>query len=160
MAERTREERVRWAQGQIAERLVVRSDLFRSLVPRGCKVFNGHKPEISFSNPQEVKHLDLVVVDLKTLAIRTICEVKSTTTRFREFRANGQCVEVMTRAQDAGIPIFLAIVRLRRALPDSTDTPESAKAYEQYLRENPHEYSIELYKQAEFEFRGNTFVVG
>jgi hypothetical protein len=153
--EKSPREIVHGFQGKIGEMLVYKSIDFRKQIQKGWEVVKGHEPKITFSNLSDVLHLDFIAYDRTSNQIRAIYEVKSTTyAQSREFITNGQCAAVLVRAQAARIPIFLAVVRLRNRLPESVCTADAARRYEEFLRQNPNEYSITFYDESEFIIRG------
>lgn len=160
MSDLTPEERkYQWNYGKVGQFLFEASDQFKALLDKTLKFTDGHKPKIEFSNLTRVRHVDTVVYVSKSKAIRTIIEVKTTTNaRRHDFTCHGVCGEVLASARDAGIPTYLAVVRLKTKPPDSIITPKGCIEYTNLLRENG-EYSIELYTQDDFELPGKRFVV-
>ncbi len=130
----------------------------KRLVAKGCEVIDGHQPAIHFANLESVQHLDWIVYESKTARIRAICEVKTTTNwNLRDFEAHGDCVKLMLQARDVGIPIFLAVVRLKNEAPKSI--VGKLRDYAIYLLNTLDEYRIEFYEDGNFEIRGNRFFV-
>lgn len=149
-----------WYMGKLGEQLFHKSKYMKKLVPGGCKVIDGHAPTASFSNLGEVKHLDVIAYEPTTRQIRAICEVKTRKDpNRRDFDAHGVCADVVRRAHAVGIPIFLTVVRLKKAPPESIITKNGFIESLEFLLKNPEEHSIEFYCEGEFELRGERFVI-
>lgn len=118
---------------------------------KGWSLVDSHKPQIRFSNLDPVRHVDIIVATASK-EIRAICEVKATSSASRhDFRVHGECALVLRRAREAGIPIDLAVVRLKVAPPKSIAAELGFNQYLDHLRGNPAEYSIEFHEDGQFE---------
>jgi hypothetical protein len=147
--------------GELGVLLFLRSAHMARLRPQGCAVLNGHKPRRKFANLDRVQHLDIIVYDPPSMTISAICEVKTVTDPSRKtFGANGACAEVMERAKKAGIPISLAIVRLKHLAPTSIQAPGGLQAHVRHLQTHPEGYSIEFYPNDAFTVADGRFSIG
>jgi hypothetical protein len=140
------EKKHRWLYGQIGQALFDASNHVKKLLGQGCKFTDGHEPRIKFSNlkpmmhphkRKPVMHLDTIIYETRSKRICSITEVKTTSNRFKmDFKSNGVCTPMLQQARAAGIPIFLAVVRVRQVPPLGTLTVNCFKGT---LQSNPGE---------------------
>ena len=139
-------------------------------IPRGHSIFDGHDPfeapNFGRNKGSMPKNLDLVVRDDDTGNVVAIYEVKSTTADKSEFNVNGQCGVFMEQAQSQGIPTYLIVVRMGRAI--APDTLRKGKDSEPELDEDVFNYElayfistarVELYPSDAFEMVDRKFSI-
>lgn len=154
------DEYYRWQYGQLGQELFEASEHIKKLLRKGLRFTDGHKPRMKFANLRQVLHLDTIIYEAKSKNICAICEVKATVNETkRDFKANGACGFVLQNARKAGIPIFLAVVRLKKYPPASIKAPAGLTKCRERLLKKPKEYRIEFYEYGQFELRSNRFVI-
>jgi hypothetical protein len=146
--------------GQVGEILALRHLHQIGWVPDGCALAHGHRRR-QFANLADARHLDFLACDLEAGTVHAICEVKTTVDAgARRFPANGECAEMMHRAQAAGIRLCMAVVRLKAEPPSAAlETPGARTHYAQLLLQQDDAYAIEFYEGSAFELRGDEFVI-